>query len=434
MKDIRVRLKRILQDESGQAVVLAAAGMVVILGFAGLALDIGQMRYEKRQLQAAADAAALSAALEISACSGTSDCSAMMTAAEQAMTENGLTVSGGNVLEQCASGSTTALTLTVNNGPCALGSTSSDPNYGSKSYVEVVVAEPQNTFFARVLGINAKTISARSEATQGNSQFCFYTSTLPSTQSQTGMLLNGGTINASCGIMDDSSSGYALSTDSGVNVTSTVFDVNGGWSPDNGGTYSSTPKLGVAQVSDPLSYLSPPTVGGCLYSGNYLPSNGQILNPGNYCGGINLNNGVSVTLSAGNYYFGGPVNVGTGDTLTGSAGVLLYFYSGSLTMNSGSKANLVAQTTGPYAGILIYQNPSDSSSIILDGNTTSKWEGAIYAVDANLTFNSTGNAAAYTIIDVGSLTLNSGSDLVLNTNYSSLGGGSPLKAGAMLAE
>jgi hypothetical protein len=161
-----------------------------------------------------------------------------------------------------------------------------------------------------------------------------------------------------------------------------------------------------------------------------VPANGATLQPGAYLGGININSGVSVTLAAGTYYLNGSIN--DGGTITGTSGVTIYFNSGSLTMNSGSTAQLVAPTSGTYAGILIYQNSSDSTSMILDGNSTSKWQGAIYAPDAQLTFNSTGNAAAYTIIDVGSVIVNSGADLVMGNNYSSLSGGSPIKGGSAI--
>jgi hypothetical protein len=427
------RLKRGLTDESGDALVIGALGLVAIVGFAGLAIDVGQLRFEKRKMQAVVDAAALSGALEIGNCNGSNNCTNMQNAAKQALVENGYTAGNITVVTQCGTSTATPVILTVNNGPCALGSTSSDPNYGNGKYVETEITYSQPLTFARVVGIGSEKITVRAEAAPGNSQYCFYTSALPAVQSSWGMTLNGGTINASCGIVDDSSSSNALQTDNGVSVTSTSFSVHGEWSPNNGGAFSSTPRTNVASVSDPLSYLTPPSEGTVQQSGNYVPASGATLSPGAYLGGININSGVSITLSPGTYYLNGSIN--DGGTITGTGGVTLYFNSGSLTMNSGSTAQLVAPTSGTYAGILIYQSSSDSTSLILDGNSTSKWQGAIYAPDAQLTFNSTGNAAAYTIIDVGSLMLDSGADLVLGNDYSSLSGGSPIKGGsAVLVE
>jgi Flp pilus assembly protein TadG len=432
MRGILKRLKFGIRDESGDALLIGALGMMMIVAFAALAIDVGQLRLEKRRLQAAVDAAALAGALEASNCGSTYACTNMQTAAKQALAENGFPTSGTTVVKNCTTSNAGGLILWVNQGPCELGSTTNDPNYGSTKYVEAEIKYPQTTTFARAVGIPSETITVRSEAGEGNASACFYTSTLPSQRSGTGMLLNGGTISASCGIMDDATDGNALESDSGT-FTTTSFSVAGGWSPDNGGTFTPTPKTEVATVTDPLSYLTAPGQGTVQQSGNYVPANGATLQPGAYLGGININSGVSVTLAAGTYYLNGSIN--DGGTITGTSGVTIYFNSGSLTMNSGSTAQLVAPTSGTYAGILIYQSSSDSTSMILDGNSTSKWQGAIYAPDAQLTFNSTGNAAAYTIIDVGSVIVNSGADLVMGNNYSSLSGGSPIKGGsAVLAE
>lgn len=51
--------------ESGQGLILAAAAMLVILGFAALAIDVGRLMHERRELQNAADAAAMAGAREL---------------------------------------------------------------------------------------------------------------------------------------------------------------------------------------------------------------------------------------------------------------------------------------------------------------------------------------------------------------------------------
>jgi uncharacterized membrane protein len=162
VKHILTRVTRGLRDESGQALVLGSVCIVALLVFAGLAIDVGQIRYEKRQMQAAVDAAALAGAIEMSSCSGTAGCTAMTTAAKAALSENGLSVS--TPLTQCASNSSSGLTLWVNNGPCYMGSTTADPNYGNSKYVEAVLTGPVNTIFAGVAGFKTMTITVRSEA------------------------------------------------------------------------------------------------------------------------------------------------------------------------------------------------------------------------------------------------------------------------------
>src|SRR5580704_6808961 len=50
--------------ESGQALLAAAFSLIVLLGAAGLAIDMGYLRYQKRLQQSAADSAALAGAAE----------------------------------------------------------------------------------------------------------------------------------------------------------------------------------------------------------------------------------------------------------------------------------------------------------------------------------------------------------------------------------
>lgn len=130
-KNLTSRIYQMLCSENGQTLVLAAVLLPVLMGMLGLSIDVGILRYQKRLMQNAADAAAIAGALEISACGSTSNCTAMKTAAQSALVENGLT--GSSLLANCATRGT-VLQITVNNPPCAV---SSDPNSGSSSYVEL---------------------------------------------------------------------------------------------------------------------------------------------------------------------------------------------------------------------------------------------------------------------------------------------------------
>ncbi len=71
-------------SDAGHALVIVALAMIVIWGFLGLGIDLGHLRYMKRQLQKLADAAALAGAMELSHCGGASDCNALIPAAEVA--------------------------------------------------------------------------------------------------------------------------------------------------------------------------------------------------------------------------------------------------------------------------------------------------------------------------------------------------------------
>jgi len=58
-------LRMAIKDEKGVSIVLLALSVIVIFGFGALAIDVGHLYHVKDQLQAAADAAALAGAAEI---------------------------------------------------------------------------------------------------------------------------------------------------------------------------------------------------------------------------------------------------------------------------------------------------------------------------------------------------------------------------------
>jgi Flp pilus assembly protein TadG len=404
-------LRRLARGDSGSAAVLVAISLVPIFGMMGLAIDVGQLRFAKQRLQMTADAAALAGALELGACGATADCSALETAAQNALTENGFT---GSTLQASCIPTGTGLAISVNNGPCALGS--QNPHNGNTKYVEAVVSQTQPTYFAGMLGIRTVQIMARAEAGLGDSQFCLY---LGSPGSNT-LQMNGSSLVLQCGIMDNSNSSQAIQLN-GATLTAPIINVRGGYQ-QNGGTVSHI-NTNVPAMADPLASTPKPTVGGCTYPLTYSVNGGNTtLNPGTYCGGISLNSG-NITLNPGVYILTGPLSINSG-SFSGS-GVTIYFTgNGQAQFNGSNSINLVAPTSGTYAGILFFQDPADTRTAALNGDSTSVFQGALYFPGATLQLNGS-NIAAYTIIDAGSLQMNG--SYAVNDDYSSLPGGSPVQ-------
>ena len=56
--------------EKGNIIVLTALGMTVLVGMAGLAVDVGALRHDKRLQQTAADAAAIAGASNLAPYTG----------------------------------------------------------------------------------------------------------------------------------------------------------------------------------------------------------------------------------------------------------------------------------------------------------------------------------------------------------------------------
>jgi len=428
-------VSRILRDESGQALVLAGMCLTLLAGGMALAIDVGNLHYQQRKLQTAADSAAIAAGLEVGNCANTA-CANMNTAAEKALIEDGITATTITPTDnQCTVSASSGLAMTINVGPCVLGS--SDPNNGNSNMAEVVLTESQKTLFGGLFGVAKMNLVARSEAGEayinnasggGN---CIYTKSLSFNSSDGNFALTN------CGIYDNGN----LQTDNGDSVTASSFLYYGTWSPNNCNS-SCTWTLGSSQtqpahtttaVSDPLASLTPPTkpANSTTYN-NTTPNSGATLQPGYYPNGVNLNSNVSVTLAAGLYYMNGSINVDSGATLSGT-GVELYFVNGGLQLNSGSTAKLTAPTTtstsaGTTAGMLVWQSSTNSTGMPIDSGSSSYFTGVIYLPDATLTLNSgTGvtvnGGSTYTDVDANAIIVNSSEDFVINGSGGYLGSG-----------
>jgi len=443
-KAMQTPADEILRDESGQTLVVVALSLTLLMGAMALVVDVGFVRYQQRQLQTAADSAALAAGLELGNC-GKTVCSNMITAAETALKEDGITTStitpttNSGTLACAAPTAGSGLTMMINVAPCVLGA--SDPNFGNANIAEVVLTQPQKLLFGGFVGMRSMNLVARAEAgdayINGSSSGgnCIYTN---------GMLFNSSngnfTLN-SCGVYDNGN----LQTNSGDSVTASTFLYYGNWSPNNcnsscvwniGGTNTGPPTKTTTPQSDPLSSLTQPSQpANSSTASNTTPNSGATLQPGYYPNGVNLNSNVSVTLAPGLYYMNGSINVNSGASLSGS-GVELFFANGSLQPNSGSTVTLTgpattSSTAGTTANMVIWESKTNSTGMYLDADSNSYYNGIIYLPNAGLTLNSgSGNTinskSTSTALDVQSITVNSSINFVINGSGGYLGG-SPSK-------
>jgi hypothetical protein len=457
--------------DTGQALVFVALAIPVLLGFLGLAIDMGYLRYVKRQVQMGADAAAIAAASEIPMCT-TAGCAALTTAGVTAVSKDN---SFPNVSQStvCSPSPGTGATLvTVNNPPACLAS---DPNNGNSAYVETIVAENVPTFFAKIFGFNSVTISARAEGGLGGGGNCVYV--LDQTGSSALRLVLGA-YSANCGVVDESSSSSAFSCFIG-SFGAPYIGVVGGDGIPLCSFPGASPTTGISAPSptDPLAYRqatmkaaapSPTTCGTTTkspYTGSPSPltiSSTVTLNSGTYCGGISIQQGANVTFNPGIYTLtststsNGGLTISVGTTVSGSGGVAFYnsnIRNGSAVAGANGGINFVcsscgagnvtltAPTSGPFEGILFFQDPGNTSSSVVVGSSyyNTKLTGTTYLPSASVTF------AFDILVDYNDLVAKdvtfgltlSGQQINTTSysNYTSLASGSPLKGSiGVLAE
>src|SRR5438477_837120 len=183
--------------QSGQVLFGTAAALVVLAGFAGLAIDMGTLRYQRRLQQTAADGAAVAGASNLAASSGE------VVAAQTAATNNGFTDGSGNTLSACNDSAAVGLVcVQVTKGP------TTGPHAGDIKYIEAYVSVVQPTYFMQIFGVNSRVVTARAVATATSgstaSSGCLYTLG-PPTAAIEGIAINGSVvINATtCGIVDN---------------------------------------------------------------------------------------------------------------------------------------------------------------------------------------------------------------------------------------
>jgi Flp pilus assembly protein TadG len=365
--------------EAGQSVVLMMlVCMTVLLGFAGLATDVGTLFRGKRNVQTAADSAAIAGALELSY-------GDWNTAARTDATKNGFT-DGVN-----------GATVTVHNPPTF------GPHLGNANYVEVLVAQAEPTFFMNLFGWHSMKVLARAVAYPGPGQGCVYA-------------LGSATTDFMSGSLSLSLPQCGMSINSGFNfsgsgtITADWTGVTGSYTHSGTGTITPAPVTGVVPASDPLAYLVEPTpVGTCQPNPNVSGVGTVTLNPPSpagkaYCG-ITISGSPTVTFNPGTYIVQGGLNWSGTATINGT-NVTFYVTSGGAINISGTvNLNLSAPTSGTYNGILFFQDRTDSSALNISGATASVLKGIIYAPDATLNYSGSGSTNIYVTLVVNAFNL-----------------------------
>jgi len=142
--------------------------------------------------------------------------------------------------------------------------------------------------------------------------------------------------------------------------------------------------------------MTKPTVGACNHT-NYSAATGETLQPGVYCGGLNISS-KTVSFAPGLYIIkDGDLNASGSSRLTGTG--VSFFLTGNgagITTSGGSTYHLVAMSTGPLAGFLFYLDPSATlaNKSVLSGGSKIYFEGVIYLGKQLLELS--GGSAGYT--------------------------------------
>lgn len=389
---LRAQATKASASECGQATVLWAFGLLAIVAVTALAIDVGVGYSSRAKAQAGADSASYAAAMA-HLLDGKNDEQAKALAIKLAA-ENGY-VNGGDTKVE------------VNIPPL------SGPHAGDSFYIEVIINDRTDTYFADVLGIEFWDVAARSVATASNTSKPYGIIALHPSACKA-LEVDGNTeikIKGAGTFTQSSCPNDAFHTQGSIIVDTSDNDVVGGWS--TGG--SVTPAPGKAYpIVDPLLGLpaplppsSPvqacPTFSGkasikVLQPGVYnctISPNGQWglqFMPGNYLitGGISMNGGGDVTFGKGVYTIrGSGLSLNGNGTVAGEE-VMFYIEQGQVKLNGTGDMHFTAPESGTYEGVVFFQARSNATKLFMGGNSVQGGWGSVYAPAATIDY--TGNA------------------------------------------
>ena len=372
------------KDSYGGAMIYIGLSLPVLLGVSGLALDGSIWFANKRSMQATADAAAFTAALEMTRIN---DASLAKSRAIENALENQYDPSAGD-------------TIQINSPPL------SGPYSGNNAAFEAIVSRPSPSFLSRIIHDDQVTVTGRAVAIVANPGGTPCVLALDST-SQDAIKVNNGKVNTgSCRMQANSEDAWALHNFSGGEVDGDKLAVVGGYEDD--GWMSSTPDTGVLPVPDPFAGIPTPSVGPCDHTDLTLSGN-QVYNlsPGVYCGGISVSGKADVRLAPGEYIIAdssgtpGSFHV-TGNHASVTGSDVLFYTDGDSTINVGGQGvvDLHAADSGNYAGLLFFGDPDADPAIqhTVTGNGDMLYHGFMYFRTAVLKVNGNGSGESSTYV------------------------------------
>jgi Putative Flp pilus-assembly TadE/G-like len=371
------------RSQRGQVLVMFAGGLVVFLAIVALVVDVGFIWMTRRHQQNAVDPGAVAAARYIRP---TADFIKMREAACFYAQQNGF-FSLATSLDQCdAAHDTAGATLVVNYPP----SPSAGQYAGRSGYVEVAISQPQNAFFAGVVGIGRFTVSTSAVAAYdvGNSNSASLMALNATNCPQGGGTITGGAnvsiflatgvtgpggyvqVNSNCHTGTPDNVCATGSGQGGLNVNGTsslsapqTYVVG---TCTGGGTLPGPLTEGANYVGDPLAGLRAPpfpTGGTSCAPGNKLTTAGGAegcnlhgtvtLDPGTYYGGWNITQpSTQITLNPGIYVIAGGGIKQTGGTLSSAGGRVLIFSTDDPQYAAACKAGTASQQNSQCQGNL----------------------------------------------------------------------------------
>ncbi|HEX8215042.1 MAG TPA: pilus assembly protein TadG-related protein [Allosphingosinicella sp.] len=350
----------ILRDRRGNVAMLTAAVMPLLIGAGGLAVDTISWALVKRELQRAADSAAIAGA---SAALQGKDVDAAVTRA--------LSLFEG---------------LDLNADPDIENAPTSGEFLGDERAVRVTLAADGATWFSSFFGHESSIAAQATAAGLHEPRFCMVsleTTTAP------GITFTGDAdVDLDCGMTTNSRGTPAITAEGSATINATDVGAVGDLTQSEHFDDAIDFFPGQPATEDPYADLVIPSTSTCSPLLRVNANQERPLSPGCFRG-MTING--TANLSPGVYVInGGQLTFGAGARVTGSD--VTFILTGSnaqnvatLNLNGHPHLDLSAPDDGDYAGVLIYQNAIAELQTngvgnlnVISGDSTSILQGAFY--------------------------------------------------------
>ena len=370
-------VSKFASSDRGNLSIIAALSIIALTGVGGLAILVGQAEHAKSELQTGLDAAVLAG----TALSAAASEPARLATAKKVFAANA-EIWKKNGTMQFAVSPQQAAAFTV-----------------SKTQVSGVVTARVSNPIGAALGIRDMEVNATAKAEKTESDpLCVLTL---NDQSADSLYVYG---NASfradnCAVQSNTTSDDGMRLDGQKSeAIAAKFGVSGAYS-GTGQNWSPTPVSGTVPVSDPYASLPVPALGPCLDVAGKLQQAEVTLEPGTYCGGLEIKADSKVHLAKGIYVMlDGQFTVNSGAQVDGQEVMIAFVGANSyLHLQSASSTILTSPLDGTYKNIQFMSDRDLSNSkfeqewTTIQGGATLDYDGVMYLPEQQVWVTGTSN-------------------------------------------
>lgn len=372
----------------GVIAVIVGVCLTALIGVVAFAIDAGRLLDARRQVQTAADAAAMAGAVDLfngSTNNGTPSINLARSNALANAAANGYSNDGSQSI------------VTINIPP------TSGTFAGKNGYVEAIVQYNQKRGFSQIFGTGDIPVRARAVAAGTMAPAQASLVVLDPNKKRSLFLHKGGlNLTVDGNIIVNSNHKQAISIGKGSRAVAPHFSIAGTLDKKEranlfGEIFTRSPV-----TNDPLAGLPVPGKGTALKADDFKSSvNGQdVFNlvPGTYKGPLKFDHDDLVNMLPGIYYIdGGGLKVKNTASIIG-AGVMIYNDpkddkkdkdKEGITIDTRGVVSISPPVSGTYAGISIFQDRLAKARIRFKHDTHLDISGTIYAANAQVRFQQT---------------------------------------------